>query len=81
MFGRTANRVDQESLTESMTQDIGEYGENFSEVMNWVWQNMGVKVVQNSKEMANNQHPRTHLQFKEYNVGDFFYHKRIPKRF
>jgi hypothetical protein len=31
--------------------------------------------------MKDKQHPKTYLQFKEYEVGDYFYHKRIAKRF
>jgi hypothetical protein len=49
--------------------------------MQWVWRNMGQRVVENSGEMAQKQHPRTHREFKEYNVGDFFYSRRVPKRF
>ena len=31
--------------------------------------------------MKAKQHPRTFLEFKEYSVGDYFYSRRIPKRF
>jgi transposase InsO family protein len=82
LFGRTANRkgetidhADAESL------NIDEYAERFAEVMKWVWENIGQRVGDNSKEMAEKQHPRTYREFKEYNVGDFFYSKRVPKRF
>jgi transposase InsO family protein len=82
MFGRTANRVD-ETLTEEVLnmQGVEEYGVQFSDVMEWIWKNVGDRVVQNSKVMKERQHPATHLQFKEYEVGDYFYHRRIAKRF
>ena len=46
MFGRTANRVD-ETLMEEVIQMNGveEYGVQFSEVMDWIWKNMGDRVV------------------------------------
>ena len=49
--------------------------------MKWVWNNVGKRVVENSEDMVQKQHPRTFREFKEYNVGDFFYSKRIAKRF
>jgi hypothetical protein len=61
--------------------NIDEYAERFAEVMKWVWENIGQRVGENSKEMAEKQHSRTYREFKEYNVGDFFYSKRAPKRF
>jgi len=85
MFGRTSNRscviADTiEDIAEPHSQ-VSEYGERFAEVMHWVWNNNAERVVSNSKEMLEKQHPKTHLIFKEYAVGDFFYLKRIPKRF
>ena len=84
MFGRTSNRsciiAETTEDTEPHSQ-VSEYGERFAEVMHWVWNNNGERVVSNSKEMLDKQHPKTHLIFKEYQVGDFFYLKRIPKRF
>jgi hypothetical protein len=83
MFGRSANRVDEGMLTEDKLQEagLGPYGEHFGEVMEWVWKNIGEKVVQNSKVMKALQHPKTHLTFKEYEIGEFFFHRRIAKRF
>ena len=84
MFGRTSNRsciiAETTEDTEPHSQ-VSEYGERFAEVMHWVWNNNGERVVSNSKEVLDKQHPKTHLIFKEYQVGDFFYLKRIPKRF
>ena len=51
------------------------------EVMNWVWESTEQRVFGNSKVMRENQHPREHLPFKEYKVGDFCFIKRIPRRF
>jgi transposase InsO family protein len=82
MYGRTANRVDTTIDKEKVNMEgVAEYGEQFSEVMDWLWKNIGEKVVQNSKKMKDNQHPRDYLQFKEYEVGHYFYHRRIAKRF
>ena len=49
--------------------------------MRWIWSNVGLRVVKNSKVMKARQHPVTHLQYKEYKVGDYFFHRRIAKRF
>ena len=45
-------------------------------MMKWVWNNVGKRVVENFEDMAQKQHPRT---FRD--VGDYFYSKRIAKRF
>jgi hypothetical protein len=49
--------------------------------MDWIWKNMGERVVKNSQLMKERQHSAIHLIFKEYKEGDYFYHRRIPKRF
>jgi hypothetical protein len=82
MYGRTANRVDETREKETINmKGVEEYGIQFSEVMDWIWKNMGERVVKNSQLMKERQHPATHLIFKEYKEGDYFYHRRIPKRF
>jgi transposase InsO family protein len=82
MFGRTANRVDKTIDDEKINmQGVEDYGIQFSEVMTWIWENMGDRVVKNSKLMKDKQHPTKHLQFKEYEPGMYFYHRRIAKRF
>jgi transposase InsO family protein len=82
MFGRTANRVDESSISETeLAEGISEYGQEFSSVMHWIWSNVGLRVVKNSQTMKARQHPVTHLQYKEYKVGDYFFHRRIAKRF
>ena len=66
---------------ENEAKDINEYAKNFEEVMDQIWKYNSERVVNNSKEMKSKQHPRTFLEFKEYEVGDYFYSLRIPKRF
>jgi len=84
MFGRSANRNLETTNVDTEVTDlmnIDEYAEDFAEVMDFVWKYNGKRVVENSGEMVVKQHPKTHLIFKEYSVGDYFYSKRIPKRF
>jgi hypothetical protein len=81
MYGRSANRKGEMQMDDLKNMPMEEYAEKFSEVMQWIWKNVGVQVVDNSEEMARKQHPRTHMEFKEYNVGDFFYTRRVAKRF
>ena len=81
MFGRSANVQGELAEEENGALNVNEYAKNFAEVMDWIWKYNSERVVNNSKEMKNKQHPRTFLEFKEYNEGDYFYSRRIPKRF
>ena len=82
MFRRTANRVDELPFdVEKETEGNHQFGHEFSEVMQWVWSNMGEGVVKNSQKMVERQHPVKILQFKVYKKDDYFFHKRIAKRF
>jgi hypothetical protein len=81
MFGRSANVQGELAESEKMEGDINDYASNFAETMNWIWKYNSERVVNNSYVMKAKQHPRTFLEFKEYSVGDYFYSRRIPKRF
>jgi len=72
MFGRTSNRSCEMSKDcDEPYSFVSEYGEKFAEVMKWAWQNNGERVRDNSENMLVKQHPKTHLIFKEYEVGDY----------
>jgi transposase InsO family protein len=83
LFGRTANRIGENEADNELLDIVkpSEYSQQFTEVMRWVWKYAAQRVVENSKSMKTRQHPVSHLEFKEYEVGDFFYQKRISKRF
>ena len=73
MFGRSANIQGDLAEQEDTKGDINDYAKNFSEVMDWIWKYNSERIVNNSQEMKSKQHPRTFLEFKEYEVGNYFY--------
>ena len=50
-----------------------------AKAMELTWENIGRKVVENVDDF--NRRPRAPLQFKEYESGQYFMLKRIPKGF
>jgi len=81
MFGRQANRPDQPDATLPDKKDMHEYVQSFNEVMTNLWNETSHQIIRNSKTMLQNQHPKNHLQYKEYKVGEYFFARRVPRRF
>jgi transposase InsO family protein len=81
MFGRQANRADQPEVETSNKKDLNEYIQSFNNVMTNVWADTSHQILRNSKTMLQKQHPRDHLQYKEYKIGEFFFARRVPRRF
>ena len=59
--------------------DLGNYAKGLTETMHLTWESVGKRIVDNVDDY--NRRPRAQLQFKEYEPGQYFLLKRIPKRF
>jgi len=81
MFGRQANRADQPDVELPNKKDLHDYVQSFNNVMTNVWADTSHQILRNSKVMLQKQHPKGSLQYKEYKVGEFFFARRVPRRF
>ena len=79
MFGRQANRPDQPEPVLSNKKDMHEYIQSFNNVMTNLWDETSHQILRNSKTMLHNQHPKSHLEYKEYKVGEYFFARHVPR--
>jgi hypothetical protein len=60
-------------------EDFAEYTLRLAETLQFIWNYVGQRVTDNVD--AYNRRPKEPLQFKPYQVGDYFMMKRVPKAY
>lgn len=77
LHGREAAGVDVDHFDKVIA--ASEFVENVRTVMQYIWEHVGMETMK--KVDVYNRRPVAPLQFKKYKVGEFFYHKKVPRRF
>ena len=78
LYGREANHAD-ESHLKNLPSNLSEYAERLKQVLEWTWDHVSDKVVRNVDVM--NRVPAKRLPFVPYKVNEFFYYRKVPRRF
>lgn len=78
MYGREMNMASEEHNETTNVEDFHEMVVRVKEIQQWYWSYAGERVVKNSEN--HNRVPAERLVYKPYAVGDFFYHRVVPKR-
>ena len=79
LFGRHNTFSSDDHILSPLPTTLHQYARDMAAVMQNIWITIGERVVRNVQTM--NRVPRAHLPFKEYSVGDHFFHRRVPRRF
>ena len=79
MFGRELPSPSEEHISTPLTGKVSEYVKNLQETLQFCWEKAGEQVVNNVSKY--NAVPKERLIFKPYEVGQWFFIRRIPKRF
>ena len=79
MFGRELPTPTEEHISTPLTGKVSEYVKNLQETLQFCWTKAGEQVVSNVTTY--NAVPKERLVFKPYEVGQWFFIRRIPKRF
>jgi hypothetical protein len=79
LFGRDLDRTEGLHDIPTFPKTLSKYAEDMVMVMQNIWLTVGETVARSVQTM--NRIPRTHLQFQPYSVGEYFYHRYVPKSF
>ena len=80
LYGREVGQPSEEHIAElKEDQNIHAYARDLRDAMEFFWTNAAKQVSDNSDNL--NRMPLRRLQFKPFEVGDYFYHTRVPRRF
>ena len=80
LYGREAPNATEEFIGHSQLQNFNEYVENMRASQELWWSEAGNRNVTQVEEVFNAV-PIKRQVFRPYKVGDFFFHKTIPRRF
>ena len=76
-MGREAS-IPAEAYLPALTTTLTEFAENRREVMVQLWEEQGRKVATHTEMF--NRVPIQRLPLVAFKVGDYFYHKQVPRR-
>jgi hypothetical protein len=79
MFGRELCAPSEEHLHQNFEGTVSKYVKDLREALVYSWESTGERVVENVVQY--NSTPRERLVFKPYEVGQWFFTRRVPKRF
>ena len=80
MYGREMNMASEDHTESVNVDDFHDMVVRVKEIQQWYWNYVGERVVKNSENMTSRVIPVERLVYKPYVVGDFFYHRVVPKR-
>jgi hypothetical protein len=78
LFGHECPQPNEDHLRDTQMTP-SEYAEGLRDTLIWTWEHTSDRINRNSDNF--NRIPRTRLQFQPYSIGDFFFLRRIPRRF
>jgi hypothetical protein len=63
----------------AITMELSEFAENRREVMEQLWEEQGWRTTKHTELF--NRSPLKHQKFEPYAVGEYFFHKQVPRRY
>ena len=71
--------VPAEAYLPSLTMPLSEFADNRREVMEQLWEEQGRSIAKHTAVF--NKVPVRRQKFVPFKVGDYFYHRQVPRRF
>ena len=79
LYGREANTTAEDFEPREIPGGLTEYVEIKAEALRKIWEEQGKQSSRNTDKF--NHVPAARQDFRQYQVGDYFFHKKVPKRF